>query len=125
MAINVLIEIPSYVSCIFILDKFGRRSTVIVTQLGKKMCNYFIYTLLKVLFSFWISLSCNFFGANFMGTLAFSVAINSREICNLSSICCHFSSSMIQNVQIGYLVTDYESYVFLKSFRLVNFSQLQ
>ena len=37
MAINVLIEIPSYLSCIFILDKFGRRSTVIVTQLGKEL----------------------------------------------------------------------------------------
>ena len=39
MAINVLIEIPSYLSCIFILDKFGRRSTVIVTQLGKVLCS--------------------------------------------------------------------------------------
>ena len=42
MAINVLIEIPSYLSCIFILDKFGRRSTVIVTQLGKELYSMFM-----------------------------------------------------------------------------------
>ena len=53
MAINVLAEIPSYLACMFILDKSGRRPILIGTQLGNEIIAKYIlvYHLMQILIS--------------------------------------------------------------------------
>ena len=96
MAINVLAEIPSYLACMFILDKSGRRPILIGTQLGnetfaKKVSNIQSN---QIDFSFRIGLSYNSTGSICLGTLASCVIINTWKVCNLSCICFDLSSGM-------------------------------
>lgn len=73
MALGVFIEIPSYLFCVFTLDRFGRRPIVVFTNLVCGICS-FLVVLVPQTWDPWVTITLATV-AKFGTTAAFTVVL--------------------------------------------------